>query len=129
MRDNVGHDPKRYQTVAFAIRWLRGIGWMHSANVRYSSCQNDGPRTTEGTMMMRQEEIATELEEIKAEIRRAVDHAKELLHGAGGVIDERARRTWVAHIEMALDRDHEWMGGGDQTMQDTIHELVTGEAY
>jgi len=78
-------------------------------------------------MSTKHEEIAADLEELKVQIREAVDQAKELLGDAGGMIGERARRTWIAHIEMALDHDHEWLGGSDQTMQDTLNELVSGE--
>ncbi|GJM44077.1 MAG: hypothetical protein DHS20C21_09190 [Gemmatimonadota bacterium] len=79
-------------------------------------------------MMKKHEEIVAELEELKAQIREALDQAKQHLRDAGGMIGERARRTWIAHIEMALDHDHEWMGGGcDTTMQDTLEELANAE--
>ena len=69
------------------------------------------------------EEIAQELEDLKGEMRELIENAQRLLRGVNPTVAERARRTWLAHIETALDDDHEWLGRGGMTMQDTINEL------
>jgi hypothetical protein len=51
--------------------------------------------------------------------------AKDLVRagfGGNSVGYERAK-YWIAAIETALDKDHDWLGGNMFTMEDTIQEL------
>ena len=37
---------------------------------------------------------------------------------------QRAKAYWLAHVTMALTRDHDYLGGSMVTMQDTLTELL-----
>lgn len=68
-----------------------------------------------------QEEIANELEELKANL-------ENIMHEIGNLIDmtdERhaARSYWFGHIMGALDGDSEYMSGSMTTMQDSIDAI------
>lgn len=78
--------------------------------------------------MVREDEgermVAVEvLEEAKEEIEAALEKAYRALHTVGGITFERARSYWYAHVRMALDKNHDYLGGSMITMQDTIDEL------
>jgi hypothetical protein len=69
--------------------------------------------------------IVVELEGLLAEIKSMVWEAKDLVRagfGGNSVGYERAK-YWIAAIETALDKDHDWLGGNMFTMEDTIQEL------
>lgn len=56
------------------------------------------------------------------------DEMKELLHEAASLIrgtnQERFSESyWIAHIKMALDKDHGYLTSGHDTMQATIEAL------
>jgi hypothetical protein len=74
-------------------------------------------------------EAIRRLEEIKYEMKDLVSEAKNIVHqvSGGDVRYERAKCYWIAHIEGALDKDNEWLGGSMQNMQDTIDELKDPE--
>jgi hypothetical protein len=61
------------------------------------------------------------LSEIKDEIKYLVEEARVLVHSTSE--DARSKAYWYAHITMALDDDHEFLGSGSHTMQDTIDNL------
>lgn len=71
-------------------------------------------------------ELADELEEIKAQMLDLLQEAEGLLRGTGVILD-RARSYWLAHIRTALDDDHDYLGGSMHTMQDSIDELMGDE--
>jgi hypothetical protein len=73
---------------------------------------------------LRIEEIVNELEEIQERIMEASREAMALLieaKGSNGA--ELDRRTWAAHIEMAVMNDTQWLGRSHHTLQDSIDEL------
>jgi len=68
-----------------------------------------------------------ELEAIREELRDIIDRAKGALRGivAGdrGRTAERARRYWLAQLEMLVSPDHPWLGSAGCTIEDTLREL------
>lgn len=66
-------------------------------------------------------------EEIKDQIKELLDEAIDLVPEGG--VKERARAYWYPHIIMALDSDHEYMGGSICTMEDTANEFDEEEDY
>jgi hypothetical protein len=82
--------------------------------------QGEFPHITRevGKMEYRQDEL-DELQTIKDEMKGMLQMAKELLGGSP---------NWMASVEMALDHDHNWVGGSyDRTFQDEIDEAVMGQ--
>ncbi len=74
--------------------------------------------------MTDRQEVAMALEDVKVRFDELLHEARTLMREVGGDEEERARRTWLAHIEMSLSHDHHWLGGGtDHTLQDSLHEL------
>lgn len=69
---------------------------------------------------------ADRLEEIKDEIKNLITEALHLMKPDERIHD-RARAYWYAHIVMALDKDHMYLGGSMVTMQDTIDEIREDE--
>ena len=61
------------------------------------------------------------LEEIKDEIKSLIQEAEEILRGTSE--EDRAHSYWAAHIKMALDKDHSYLGGSMCTLQDSIESL------
>ena len=70
-------------------------------------------------------ETVDRLEEIKEEIHELLHEAKRLVCGTAE--EQRAKSYWLAHIAMSLDDDHDYLGGGGITMQDTIDALRADE--
>jgi ribosomal protein S2 len=70
-------------------------------------------------------EAVNRLGEIKEEIKHLIVEAKHIIASVTDrdVRYERARSYWIAHIEGALDKDNEWLGGSMTNMQDTIDEI------
>ena len=58
-------------------------------------------------------------EEIICEIKELLEEAIDLVPDHARA---RAESYWYAHISMALDEDHGYMGGSMCSMQDTIEE-------
>ena len=68
------------------------------------------------------------LEDIKEEIKELMHEAKRLVQSGAKkanrpIIYERAKSYWLPHIFMALDKDHDYLGGSMTTMEDTINEI------
>jgi len=63
----------------------------------------------------------SELSEIKEEILELLGNAREVVKGTSEA--SRAHAYWIAHIRMALDDDHEWLGGSMCTLQGSIDSL------
>jgi hypothetical protein len=86
--------------------------------------EDDMQPIEEGDIRMQRANGANRFAEIKDEI-------KELLREAIGIVrdnrdsvsEDRAKAYWYAHITMALDDDHGYLGSGSYTMQDTAEEL------
>ena len=65
------------------------------------------------------------LKEIKDELKELVGEAEGLVRHLGrGMSFERARSYWIPHLRMAIDKDHDFLGGSMYTMEDTIREIV-----
>ena len=75
---------------------------------------------------MNHEAMAAEtgrLKEIQDEMLELLDEADRILrHDFGGMIYERARSYWLAHVKMALTKEHGFLGGSMVDMEDTIKE-------
>ena len=68
------------------------------------------------------EEITGRLVELKQEMKELMGEAQDLIRGTG-MVYERARSYWLAHILTNLDDEHEWMSRETYTMQSAIDEL------
>ena len=68
-------------------------------------------------------ELAGELTEIHEQMTELVRMAERLLRQAPDLTYRRAHGYWLAQITMALSDDHDYLGRGTITMQDTIREL------
>lgn len=64
---------------------------------------------------------AERLMEIKEEMLELLDEARMLVRGTHE--EDRAGAYWLAHIRMALDNEHNYLGRGGCTMQSTIEAL------
>jgi len=71
------------------------------------------------------EEIAEQLYQIKEEIKDLMDNARNLLRGTDA--EDSAESYWIPHIFMALDDEHDWLGGSMHSLQDSIDELSGGD--
>jgi hypothetical protein len=63
------------------------------------------------------------LEEIEREIGALVEEASDVIRGFGERPYERAKSYWIAHIKMALNKEHDYLGGSMVTLADTRKEL------
>lgn len=70
-------------------------------------------------------EIAEQLNDIKEEIKDLIHNAQGMLRGTDA--SDSANAYWVPHILMALDDEHDYLGGSMTSMQDTIEELLEGD--
>lgn len=70
---------------------------------------------------MTKSEITERLQEIKDQMLKLLDEAKEII--PEGMTKERAKCYWYAHIKTALLKEHEFLGGSLVTMDDTINEI------
>jgi hypothetical protein len=68
--------------------------------------------------------LAEELSAIQQEMLTLLDDARHLLRQAPGMTGQRAKAYWLAHVTMALSRDHDYLGGSMVTMQDTLTKLL-----
>jgi len=73
-------------------------------------------------------ELADRLEEVKVAFMGILDHTKRMLEAArlSGVAEAEARRAesyWLAHLRIALDNEHQFLGGSMCTLQETLDEL------
>ena len=67
------------------------------------------------------ENVSEQLTDIKDTIRHLVDTALYII--PEGIIKERAKAYWHAHIVTALDDDNDYIGTSTCQMQDTIDEV------
>lgn len=63
------------------------------------------------------------LTEIKEEMKDLLGEAQDLFRQEGGMTYTRAKSYPLAHIAMALDKDHDYLGGSMFTFNDLIEEL------
>ena len=70
------------------------------------------------------DEALDRLKEIQTEMLELLDEADRILrHDIGGMIYERARSYWLAHVKMALTKDHGYLGGSMCDFEDTLKEI------
>jgi len=62
------------------------------------------------------------LQDIKDEIKELVYEAQDLIP-RDTIEFSRAKSYWLPHILMALDKDHDYLGGSMCTMQETVDDL------
>jgi hypothetical protein len=62
------------------------------------------------------------LQDIKDEIKELVYEAQDLIP-RDTIEFSRAKSYWLPHILMALDKDHDYLGGSMFTMQETVDDL------
>lgn len=74
---------------------------------------------------MDREEAAATLLEAKETIEEALAQARMAINDAAPELWASAKAYWWAHIRCALDKEHEFLGGSMQTLQDTV-EALTG---
>jgi hypothetical protein len=75
---------------------------------------------------MNPQEAANELREIQEEMLELLERAKSVVkQGSTGnrLVYERAKSYWLAHAEMALTKNHGYLGNSGVDMDDTIEEL------
>ena len=70
-------------------------------------------------------ELAEELEIELVDLREALQNIKTILYDKAipQIIKDRARMYPIAHIEKAIDCNHEYLGGSMFTLQDIIDDL------
>ena len=68
-------------------------------------------------------ELASDLAEIHEQMTELLHQAERLMRHAPDLCYQRAHGYWLAQITMALSDDHDYLGRGTVTMQDTIREL------
>jgi len=73
---------------------------------------------------MSKKETVNRLCEIRTEIKTLVEEAKQLIQKEGTTTEkERARSYFIPQILMALDNDHDYLGGTMFTMQDVENSI------
>ena len=64
------------------------------------------------------------LREIKDQIKSLMEEAHDIVTRCGErFIVDRARAYWLAHIFIALDNEHDFLGNGMCTFEETIKEI------
>jgi hypothetical protein len=62
------------------------------------------------------------LVEIQEEMLELLEEAKNILRREDGIVYDRAKAYWLAHVEMGLTNSHSYMGSSTVSMEDTINE-------
>ena len=73
-------------------------------------------------------ELAADLTAIHEQMLDLLHQAERLLRAAPDPTYQRAKAYWLAHITMALTDEHDYLGSGTVTMQETIRELESSNA-
>ena len=69
-------------------------------------------------------EALDRLKEIRDEMLELLDEADRILrHDFGGLIYDRAKSYWLAHVKMALTKEHGYLGSSMCDFEDTISEI------
>jgi len=67
--------------------------------------------------------VAHELTSLKTDMLNLLDDMEAVLDSAPSDIRNRAKSYWMAHVRMALTKEHEFLGGSMTDCEDTIVEL------
>jgi len=70
-------------------------------------------------------ERAERLSEIKEQMLELLRAARGIVRGTSE--EDRAGAYWLAHLRVALDSDHSYLGGSMCTMQETIEALEAAD--
>lgn len=71
--------------------------------------------------------IADALRDIKEQIKDMIHQADDMLQGTDE--HDEAKNYWIPHILMALDDEHDYLGGSMNSMEDTINALSTNSQH
>ena len=83
-------------------------------NQRDSVVENvDDPAETAAALREIYEQLVDSVSELENVIRGISDHH----------LRERGRRMVLAHLQTALNKDHNWMGGNMSTLEEFIREV------
>ena len=74
-------------------------------------------------MMTTSERVQT-IQEAQDKLREAIELVEQATKGTA--IEQRTRYTLIAGLQMAIDKDHEWLGQAT-SLQDLIGELEEEE--
>lgn len=72
---------------------------------------------------MNTEQIANELESKRDQMLELLEEMSHLVNSGPNHIKSRAKAYWIPHVEMALTKEHGFLGGSMCDVQDTIDEL------
>lgn len=74
--------------------------------------------------MYSREELIEQFEETYENLQSVVNELQHLVRNIPDeTLKERARRMMLAHLEMAMNNDHMWLGGNMYTLADLIEDL------
>jgi len=76
---------------------------------------------------MTDQDTIQELIDIKEEIKDLAERALSIIQNESDLEYERAKSYWYAHIVMALDDDHGFLGGSMIKMENSINSLSKQE--
>jgi len=76
---------------------------------------------------MNKNEIANELEDKRDQMLELLEEMRDLVNSGPDHIKARAKAYWLPHVEMALTKEHGFLGGSMCDVQDTINELREDE--
>ena len=74
-------------------------------------------------MLTTSERVRT-IEEAQDKLREAIELVEQATKGTA--IEQRTKYTLIAGLQMAIDKDHEWLGRAT-SLQDLIEELEENE--
>jgi hypothetical protein len=70
-------------------------------------------------------DLQTEFEQIMLDIKDKIERALDIVKfGCDRIEYERAKSYWYAHIRMAIDNDHPYLGKNYGTMDDSLHAIA-----
>jgi hypothetical protein len=102
-----------------------GQGFGGKQDIRQYFVRADGQDITEDMESEDTQELGYELEEIAGQMQELLETAMQLVRGTSE--ENRAYKTWYAHIAMAISEDHGFMGSSIETMYGTAYTLQHGD--
>jgi hypothetical protein len=81
-------------------------------------------RTTE-----QREEAVERLNEIRDELSELADEAYRIVRELSPNRADAAKAYWYAQLVMAISDDHDYLGSGSHTLQDSIDELDEADEF
>lgn len=68
-------------------------------------------------------DVADQLEDLYDELKEIVRNLQGISRGLDATNRERMKRYVLSHLSMALDDEHEWLGGNAITLRDVIDDI------